>query len=247
MYYFKQGAKYLALALLMVLVFSMAAAGSSSNAEYILYERSDGNYILVNYEEALEYYTSGSLSGRRLYQEAVEDIQVALSNFRNVYVSTTINDSTVVIDYSQAVNDGKTFSQAADDYSSYEAPDDYDSLAKLYDEAFREMVLDGNTVVLQRPARDEAPDGIEIYVVYSELAASYFVNVKIDKADSDDITNLTNVDAVEILGRSATSRGVESGVNIWRIRLSYDPLDRLDVDELTTRHFRVMYNGSWLW
>ena len=94
----------------MVLVFSMAPAGNSSSAEYILYERSDGNYILVNYEEALELYTSWSLSERKLYQKAVEDIQVALANFRDVYVSTTINGTTEVIDYSQAVNDGKIFS-----------------------------------------------------------------------------------------------------------------------------------------
>ncbi len=245
MNYFKHGARCLVLALLLVLVLSMAAAGNSSSAEYILYERSDGNYILVNYEEALE--KRGSLSGRRLYQKAVEDVQVALANFRNVYISTTIGSSTVVIDYGKAVNDSKTFSQAVSDFSNYEAPANFNTLADLYGQAFREMVLDGNNVVLRRPAQEEAPDGIEINVVYSEFAASYFVNVKIDRAESDKISSLSNVDAVEILGRSAVSRGPESGVNIWRIRLNYDPLERLDVDELTTRHFRVMYNGNWLW
>ena len=140
----------------------------------------------------------------------------------------------------------KYFPQAVADYNDYKTPAKYDSLAKLYKEVFREMVMDGNTDVLRRPAQDEAPDGIDIYVVYSELAASYFVNVKIDKNDSEEIDHLTKVDAVEILGRSATSSR-DGDVGYWRIRLSYDPLDHLDVDELTTRHFRVMYEGSWLW
>ncbi len=230
--YIKKVRLILLIFLLVVFISSTAAAATSvTEVEYILYERSDGNMIIVDYQKALEQYDPPLK--REPLKKALEEIEVALYNFRQVYVQTEDK----VIDYSEAVNDGRTFNQAM-------AVTDYDVDIDLFELADSELYsATGNIWAYRTPQPQEFPEGIEVNVAWSVFARCWFVNVIVDPAEYD----ITEVDAVRVMGKTAV-RGSGDTINYWRARIYESDLPTgASEPRIDPSTVKILYDGSWLW
>lgn len=229
----KKNAKNLFLVLVLVLFLSSTAVAATSVTEvqYVLYERSDGKMIIVDYQKALDQYDPPLK--REPLKKALEDIALALYNFRNVYVQTEDK----IIDYSKAVNDGKTFSQALA-VSTYNVNIDLFALAdsELYSAT-------GSSWAYRTPLLPQFPAGITANVAWSVFARCWFVNIIIDPGEYD----ITEVNSVRVMGKTAL-RGSGNTYNYWRARIYESDLPAGASEPLiNTTTVRIMYGGSWLW
>ncbi len=218
--------------LLIVFISSTAAAATSvTEVEYVRYERSDGNKIIVDYQKALEQYDPPLK--REPLKKALQEIEVALYNFRQVYVQTEDK----IINYSDAVNDGKTFNQAM-------ASKDYDEEdIDLFEEADLELYsATGNIWAYRTPQPQEFPEDIEVNVAWSVFARCWFVNVIVDT----DVYPL-EVNAVRVMGKTAV-RGPGVTDNYWRARIYESDLPTgVSEPRIDPSTVKILYSGSWLW
>ncbi len=229
----KKNAIFILLVFILVLFFSSTvfAATSVTEVQYVLYERSDGKMIIVDYQKALEQYDPPLR--REPLKKALGDINLALYNFRQVYVQT--DEKT--IDYSSAVNDGKTFNQALA-VTTYD-----DNTIDLYYEADLELFsATGNSWAYRTPLLPQFPAGITANVAWSVFARCWFVNVIIEGVYDKD-----EVNSVRVMGKTAL-RGSGAYDNYWRARIYESDLPAgASEPVIDTSTVRIMYDGSWLW
>lgn len=228
----KKQAGILVLCIFLLFLFSSEAVAATSvtEVEYVLYERSDGKYIIVDYQKALELYNPP------FHQEplktALQEIEVALANFRQVYVETDAK----IINYSKAVDDGKTYSEAI-------GSGDYDVVIDLFALADLELYSQtGLSSAYRTPHLPEFPDGISYNMAWSVFARCWFVNIIIEAP-----YDLTKVDMVRVMGKTGV-RGTGDNNNVWRVRIYVSDLPAgASEPEINTTTVRVMYDGTYLW
>lgn len=224
------GIVMLCILLLFLLSSEVLAATSVTEVEYVLYERSDGKNIIVDYQKALELYNPPF--NQEPLKTALQEIEVALANFRQVYVKTDAK----TIDYSKAVDDGKTYSEAIAS-TAYDVDIDLFALADL--ELYSQT---GLSSAYRTPLLPEFPDGISYNMAWSIFARCWFVNIIIEEP-----YNPNNVDAVKVMGKTGV-RGTGDNSNVWRVRIYESDLPAgASEPVINTTTVRVMYEGSLLW
>ncbi|MDW7739411.1 MAG: hypothetical protein SCJ97_05050 [Bacillota bacterium] len=229
MLYFKKYASVVIFIVVLLFLFSATAFAADSDPKYVLFQRSDLKYIIVDYEQAV--FDATQPLGDKLYNAAVEGIQDALSNHRKVYVETKGGTK---IDYSKAVDDGLTFQQALSN-SAYHV--------SAMPQPSYEMYMDGIRVALRAPIPLEFPEWMTVTEPWSEIANCFFVNVTIDETRLGEAylgRTLDNIDAVTVKSIPAV-RGGENN-NIWRVKIIGTVQPNIKPADV-----RVMLDGSWLW
>jgi len=230
MIYVKKYAHLFLLILILLLVFSSTAFSAGYDPQYVIYENPDGDYIIADYAYALELIT---VSGKyQLYDKIVGDIQVALYNHRIVYV---ITEDDKIINYSLAVDQGKTLTEAYNDYATFGVAEADLPAPDL------ELYLSGNIIAYRKPVPLIQPGWFDINYAWYDLANCWFINFTVNEAEfaaEFDGKNLSNITKVTYKGIDANQKD-----NIFRFR-TFNEKTEPDVSLI---NFKVYIDGVSVW
>ncbi|MFU8794466.1 MAG: hypothetical protein ACNA7Z_03725 [Dethiobacteria bacterium] len=230
MIYAKKYGRLFLLIIILLFVLSSTALSAGYDPHYVIYENPDGEYIIADYAYALELIT---VSGKyQLYEKIVGDIQVALYNHREVYV---ITEDDKIINYSLAVDEGKTLTEAYDDYATFGVAE-----ADL-PEPDLELYISGNIIAYRKPVPLIQPDWFEINYAWYDLANCWFINFIVYEAEfaaEFDGKTLSNITKVTYKGIDASRKD-----NIFRFR-TFNENNEPDVSLI---NFKVYIDGVSVW
>jgi len=230
MIYAKKYAPVFLLVLLLFLILSSTAFSAGYDPQYVIYENPDGEYIIADYAYALELI---AVSGKyQLYEKIVGDIQVALYNHREVYV---ITEDDKIIDYSLAVDKGKTLTEAYDDYATFGVAEGD------LPEPDLELYLNGNIIAYRKPIPLVQPAWFDINYAWYDMANCWFINFIVDETEfaaEFEGKNLSNITKVTYKGIEANQKD-----NIFRFRT----FNENNEPDLSLINFKVYIDGVSVW
>ncbi len=226
---FKKTAISLAVMMVLLIAFSAAAyANEVSVPEKVYFERADGKIIVVDYEEAIEYFWQDK---KALYDATVTGITEALKNHLDVWIEMEINGNQYVLHYSEAVKDGLSYDDLiADPEQEGEKyvvdPPDPDL----------EMYLEGvATVKFRTPRPTDYADWYEVQETWHEPWGFSIVDVIVGEGAlySELGYYIANIEEVRILGDKATFDGDDRWRVVFSEEIELEPGDvvfRIDGD-----------------
>ncbi len=228
---FKRTAVALTVTLILLLAVS-AAVYASDAPDKVYFERSDGKIIVVDYEEALRLRAEEGKHA--LYDATVQGIRDALKDFRDVWVEVEINGDPRVLYYSEAVKDGRTYSQMVNNPNAYivSAP-----------QPDWEMYLDGvASVKLRATAPLDFPAWLEDWnISWQEQWDITVIDVFIDANELPlDWYELKDIEEVMVLGTRAKEDPAEKGR--WRVTFEEEITEDLQPGDVVIRINGKTYN-----
>ena len=200
----------ISLAVIMVLLVAFSAVAFANEVavpDKVYFERADGKIIVVDYEDAIEYFWQDK---KALYNAVVTGVTEALKNYLDVWIEVEINGDTYVLDYSEAVKDGLSYDDLLADHQQYVTTAPNPDL---------EMYLEGvATVKFRTPRPTEYADWYKVQETWHEPWGFTIVDVIVDAGDlADELGyDIADIEEVRIKGDKATS----DGDNRWRVVFS---------------------------
>jgi len=199
----------ISLAVIMVLLVAFSAvvfANEVAVPDKVYFERADGKTIVVDYEDAIEYFWQDK---KALYNAVVTGVTEALKNYLDVWIEVEINGDTYVLDYSEAVKDGLSYDALIADPG--QQGEKYVTTAPKPD---LEMYLEGVATVKFRTPRPTAfADWYTVQDSWHKPWGFTIVDVIVDESELNDIGyQLNDIEEVRILGEKAKS----DDSNRWR-------------------------------
>ncbi len=196
----KKTAISLTVMILLLMAFTTAVYANDVNApEKVYFERADGKIIVVDYEEAIEYFWQDK---KALYDATVTGVSEALKNYLDVWIEVEIGGTLYVLHYSEAVKDGLSYDELIADHQAYVYDDPLDPDLEMYLEGVA-------TVKFRTPRPTDYANWYEVQVTWHEPWEFTVVDVIVDESELvDDLGYLIDdIEEVRILGDMATFDG----------------------------------------
>ncbi|OPL15041.1 MAG: hypothetical protein AVO34_00595 [Firmicutes bacterium ML8_F2] len=209
---FKRSVCLFVFALMIVLMFASPCFAADSPIQFIYYERSDGEVIMIDYQEALELASMEPFPRPKLYEAAQMNVQNALANYRDVWVET---ENGVVIYYSEAINDGLSYSEAVQHILDNPGTSPYETTQP--DPDFEMYLDDLNQIALRSPQPLNYPGWLitdDTTIIWENISGYWVIDIFIDEAELPNSYDLEDIDEVRVMGNKALR---QSGTNRWRV------------------------------
>lgn len=232
----KRFTRVLVLAAALLLIFSSVAMASDWDVKYVYFERLDGNYYMVDYEEAWNQANKPSPNtNTKLYNTAVNGMREALLKGWEVYVVTK---GGTMLDYSAAVDARQTIDDIQDWPAGSLDP------AKTVIEYYLDHM--GN-VKERTPVPTTFTDGLTVEIFWADLAKSWVIDVMVDTSLGV-FADATTIGEVQVKWQGAWRTATKLDTTNFVQRHRYlVPGTAGDKPVIGPADVRVFVDGWWHW